>query len=103
MKILITIVKNNFELFFWGGGLIFLFLISPSMLHFSFCPLSNLGFSFCPGCGLGESIHHALYFNLKSSFSAHPLGLLAALIIFYRIIILLNQSYKQLKGRVQNV
>jgi len=76
----------NLELSFWVSAMIFLFFLEPAAGHFTLCPISNLGFNFCPGCGLGHSIHYALRLNIGESFSHHPLGIIAVVIIFSRII-----------------
>jgi hypothetical protein len=82
-------VKENSELLFWCGGIIILFFAGGEAL-FSICPLNNLGFQFCPGCGLGASIHYLLRFNFPESFSSHPFGIAAFIIILFRVIKLLS-------------
>jgi len=86
---------HNLELIFWISGLIYLALIIPEQNHFTFCPLKNAGLQFCPGCGLGQSI--SLIFQLKifESFQVHPLGLLALIIILYRITQLLKTKLRR--------
>jgi len=85
----------NLEAIIWIAGLLFLaFYNSISDNHFSICPIKNLGFAFCPGCGLGESISHLFRLELWESFSSHPLGLFAFIILSQRIIFLLNKSYR---------
>lgn len=78
--------KINIELVFWISGIIFLAL-SPiqSENHFTICPLRNLGFENCPGCGLGSSIINIFHLKILQSFSLHPLGLPALIIIIFRI------------------
>lgn len=92
----IVFVKKNLELFFWISALIYLFAMVPADSHFTLCPLSNLGFSFCPGCGIGHAIHYVMWFNFSASFAAHPLGIPAMIIIFYRIIDLLLKRFKSI-------
>lgn len=83
------------EAIIWIAGLSYLAFINPiSENHFTICPLKNLGFSFCPGCGLGGSISHIFRLEFIESFAAHPLGLFAFLILVYRIVFLLRQSYR---------
>jgi hypothetical protein len=78
---------TNFEAIIWIVSLLLLFLInSPNDLHFTICPIKNTGLFFCPGCGLGASIHYLLHLNFSESFSAHPLGLFAVIILLHRII-----------------
>ncbi|MBK7381590.1 MAG: DUF2752 domain-containing protein [Ignavibacteriales bacterium] len=76
----------NIELIFWMAGLIYL-AFSPlnSESHFTICPLKNLGFDYCPGCGLGSSIINIFHLKILQSFSIHPLGLPALIIIIFRI------------------
>jgi len=87
----------NLELIFWIAALVILFVIEPSQVHFTLCPISNLGFDFCPGCGLGHSIHYALRLNFQDSFMSHPLGIFAILIIIYRIFKLIFKPLKAIK------
>lgn len=87
-------IWKNLELCFWVSAIIFLFFLEPSAGHFTLCPINNLGFSFCPGCGLGHSIHYALRLNFSESFSHHPLGIIAIIIIFSRIIKLITNLFK---------
>lgn len=83
----------NLEAVIWISGFLFLAINNPTANHFSVCPIKNLGFSFCPGCGLGQSISYLFRFDIVESFHAHPLGILALLILSYRIIFLLRKSY----------
>ena len=93
-KIIAFLKFQNLEALIWIAGLTFLAIHNPAdHSHFSVCPIKNLGFSFCPGCGLGESISHLFRFEFKESFSAHPMGLFAFIILFHRIFFLLKQSY----------
>jgi hypothetical protein len=91
------ILKTHFEAIVWIAALLFLFFLVPGASHFSLCPLANLGLDFCPGCGIGRSIHHAMWLDFAGSFASHPLGIMALLIIIYRIIQLLIKSHKTLK------
>lgn len=82
--------KPSLELLFWIAGLVYLALINPAAEHFSFCLLKNLGFEYCPGCGLGASISHFLHGDVTLSFSKHPLGIFASILIVHRIITLIR-------------
>lgn len=83
--------RIGLEAFIWISSIFYLAIInSPSTSHFTICPLANLGIEFCPGCGLGNSISYLLQGNLSASFSTHPLGIFALLIILFRIITLLK-------------
>lgn len=53
--------------------------------HFSLCPLSQLGFDLCPGCGLGRSMNLLANGDFQASWSMHPLGMVAFVVIFHRI------------------
>ena len=79
------IFKKNIELLCWISALVALLFLNPETAHFSLCPFQNLGINFCPGCGIGHSIHYALTFDLKASFSEHPLGIPAVIILFKRV------------------
>lgn len=87
-------IKIYFEPMVWAASLIALFFMVPSSSHFTLCPLANLGFDFCPGCGLGHSIHYAMWFDFAQSFSSHPLGIVAILIILHRIYKLILKPLK---------
>ena len=80
------------EAFIWLAALTWLALADPSGHHYSICPLHNLGFSFCPGCGLGRSIGYFFRLDPVSSFQAHPLGILAVILLIYRIIRVFNRK-----------
>jgi len=86
-----------FEAFIWIAGFIVLGLDYPaSDNHFTICPLALSGFEWCPGCGLGRSISYLLHGDVQLSFTAHPLGIPAVIILTFRIIQLLKkhiQSY----------
>ncbi len=90
---LLRALRSNvpLELLFWSFGLLYLAIINPnSSTHFSFCILKNLGFAHCPGCGLGSSISYIFHGDLAQSFSSHPLGLFALIVIAHRIITLIK-------------
>ena len=77
----------------WAVGLILLSFLDPHASHFSLCPLKNLGFDFCPGCGLGKSIAYLLDGEIRKSFSTHPLGIFAFVILSLRIFQLTKNHY----------
>ena len=84
----ITAYLNWFplELFFWVGSLIAILMLEPNTAnHMSLCPLSQLGFDWCPGCGLGRSMNLLAHGEFSDSWSMHPLGMLAYVVIFHRI------------------
>ena len=82
-------LNTYFEIIFWATAIFVLFASNPSdHSHYSLCIFKNLGFTYCPGCGLGHSISWLLHGNVAASFNAHPLGIFALPIIFYRIITL---------------
>lgn len=93
-KIIALLRYVNLEAVVWIIGLLFLACNSPDNHHFSICPIKNLGFTFCPGCGLGESISYVFRFEIAESFSSHPLGIFAFIILSHRIIFLLKKSYR---------
>lgn len=86
-----TIRKIPWELVFWIGAIIGIFLIDPyGPHHFSLCPLDNLGVTWCPGCGLGRSMSLLSKGDFKASWSMHPLAMFAFATISYRIIQLIR-------------
>lgn len=93
MKTIIKILSKNFEALLWLSGLIYLFNINPyADGHLTLCGFKLLGFDNCPGCGLGKSI--SLFFNgdVQGSVDMHPLGIVALVLILYRIISLLLKN-----------
>jgi hypothetical protein len=81
-------VLNRFplELVFWIGSLIAILILEPNAeSHFSLCPLSQLGFDWCPGCGLGRSMNLLAHGDFQASWSMHPLGMVAFVVIAHRI------------------
>ncbi len=81
-----ALFHKYFELSFWITSLVLLAFMDPKTdIHYSFCLFKFMGLKFCPGCGLGHSISFLFHGQLKNSFSAHPLGVFAVLIILFRI------------------
>ncbi len=97
-KIYILLKCVNLEALIWTAGLLFLaFMQFGSGNHFTVCPIKNLGFDFCPGCGLGYSIHYLFHLDIKSSFAAHPLGIIALPLLLHRIYVLTKMSMTKYK------
>jgi hypothetical protein len=65
----------------------------PAVHHYTICPFSNLGITFCPGCGLGRSVTFLFHGMFTESFSSHPLGLAA-------VILLVHRSYKVFRNNI---
>jgi len=65
----------------------------------SLCMFHQLGIESCPGCGLGHSISAVLHGNLVLSFENHPLGIVAVLLLIFRIIVVFKAyfDYNKLK------
>jgi hypothetical protein len=79
----------------WSLALVVLWWYTPgSEDHFTVCPLYHLGFAYCPGCGLGRSISFLLHGDIAGSFSAHPLGIFAVIVLSYRIFELTKKHLK---------
>lgn len=75
-----------FEAIVWLTGLLILALYNPHHgEHMSMCVFNNVGFMYCPGCGLGRSISYFLHGDINMSFSAHPAGIAAVVILTFRI------------------
>lgn len=86
--------RKYFELIFWISSITFLALMQPgSDSHFSLCIFKTLGVSFCPGCGLGHSISYLFHGDIQASFSSHPLGLFAVIIILLRVYKLIHLHF----------
>ena len=84
------------EAVIWSVGLLALAFYYPQPeTHITLCPLSNLGFDFCPGCGLGRSIAFLFHGEFLLSLQTHPLGFLAVIILFYRIVSLSLTHYQR--------
>lgn len=66
----------------WTTGLVALAFMNPyEDRALSLCLLHQFGFKYCPGCGLGHSISLLLHGDWKSSLSAHPLGIVAVIVL----------------------
>jgi hypothetical protein len=86
-----NLFNKYFELSFWIIALTSLALMQPDEdVHYSFCIFKLAGFTFCPGCGLGHSISYLFHGYIKTSFTTHPLGIFAVLLILLRIYTLLH-------------
>jgi len=82
------------EAIVWICGLVYLACIDPHTTHhLTICPLKLLGFDHCPGCGLGLSISYLLHGDLVDSWNAHPLGLFALPVLFWRIFSLIRHFF----------
>jgi hypothetical protein len=98
-----VIRKINLEAIVWLGGLLALALMNPDgTQHYSLCIFKNLGFKYCPGCGLGHSISYFLHGELNRSLQAHPLGIVATIILVSRSISLLRMSFGRSTGATVN-
>ena len=83
----------SFELSFWIVSLMYLVMINPAESHFSLCLFNRLGFTWCPGCGIGHSISYLLHGEFLKSLETHWLGTFALLVIVYRILQLIFNTY----------
>jgi len=84
-------VKARFEAVVWITGLMLMAFMSPVNTHASLCPLKATGLGFCPGCGLGHSIAWLFRGDFAASFHTHPLGIVAVIILVWRIIEILRK------------
>lgn len=74
------------ELVFWIASIVAILTIEPhAQTHLSLCPLNRLGIDWCPGCGLGRSMNLLALGDFQASWSMHPLGMVAYVVIFHRI------------------
>ncbi|HMB40659.1 MAG TPA: DUF2752 domain-containing protein [Balneolaceae bacterium] len=103
MKLNMTTVKRSFFLHFeWialASGLMLAAAIVPGADDPTFCLFNRAGVDFCPGCGLGRSISLAFSGQLTASFQMHPAGILAIIILLYRIVSILIRNHNLNKDR----
>ena len=93
IKYSLKFLRKNLEAFIWLGGITYLALINPySGDHLSLCAFDLAGIDFCPGCGLGMSISLLFHGDIAASFSMHPLGIAALIILVYRVASLLFRN-----------
>ena len=86
------------EALVWSAGLLILVLYNPHHgEHMSMCIFNNVGFNYCPGCGLGRSVSYFLHGDVTMSFSAHPAGIPAVIILLFRIYKSTKDYIKRLK------
>ncbi|MBR8536280.1 DUF2752 domain-containing protein [Carboxylicivirga sediminis] len=87
--------NSHLEAYFWLIALVSLAFSSPDKAtHYTLCIFKNLGFDFCPGCGLGHGIAYLFHGQLLESWQAHPLALLAVVILLVRSINILRKDIK---------
>jgi len=93
IKAVLRIIE--WEALYWIAGMVYLVTVNPYQVQkFTLCPFHNLGIGFCPGCGLGRSISFLFHGDFIHSISAHPLGIIAFILIITRIVKLIDRSYK---------
>lgn len=90
-------IRYNLEAIIWIAALISLAFMSPDNSGTSLCMFHRIGIDSCPGCGLGHSISSALHGDFKQSFQMHPLGILAIVILLFRILSVFRDQYKYQK------
>jgi hypothetical protein len=78
-------MRRYSELGVWILALVLLATMNPAIESQSVCFFKFIGIPFCPGCGLGHSISFLFHGELRSSLSAHPLGIFALIVILFRI------------------
>lgn len=94
LKKYLNLLWQKREAFVWILAIVILALQEPGAHHYSICPLDRLGFDFCPGCGLGRSVTYLFHLDIEASFSTHPLGIPAVILLLTRSVrVLLNRSY----------
>ena len=89
--------RTIIELIVWVTGLLVLALSNPYSQGLDLCPFKFMGWS-CPGCGLGHSISWLFHGDIRQSLEAHPLGILAVVVLFYRIVTLIKSLYLPYKS-----
>lgn len=93
----IFFLRSNLEAFIWIAALFMLAFSDPATPHFSICPLKNIGWDFCPGCGLGHSISWLFRLDVARSFECHPLGMVAVVVLGYRIYRVFDNTNSKMK------
>ena len=89
------VLKFPLEALIWIAALVALALYVPNAEnHFTICPFHYLGFEHCLGCGLGRSISYFFHGDLLKSFETHPLGIVAVIILSFRIVELTSKHLK---------
>ncbi len=85
--------RFHIEALLWIVALVALGFDNPYLdePHYSLCVFKMLGFNHCPGCGLGHSVSCILKGDFANSFTFHPLGIFAILILLHRIYVLLKK------------
>jgi hypothetical protein len=87
------------EAIIWLTGLIALAAHAPGTdAHIILCPLKLMGWDYCMGCGLGRAIAYALRGDFAQSFHTHPLGIMAVIVLLYRIVTLTVHTYRHGKN-----
>ncbi|WP_439183702.1 DUF2752 domain-containing protein [Carboxylicivirga taeanensis] len=85
--------NSHLEAYFWLIALVLLALSSPEQAtHYTLCIFKNLGFDFCPGCGLGHGIAFLFHGQFADSWQAHPLALMAVVVLLFRIFKILKDG-----------
>jgi hypothetical protein len=83
--------RSHLEAWIWITALLLLAATNPDHQgHFSLCAFKNMGFDYCPGCGLGHSISMLFRGRVTDSFTTHPLGIFAIIMLIYRCYALLK-------------
>jgi hypothetical protein len=93
VRLCFRILWHNLEAFIWLAALISLAFHDPASAHYSLCPLRNLGIGFCPGCGLGHAISYFFHGEVMMSLETHPLGIIAVILLSYRIISIVRKNF----------
>ena len=92
------------EAYIWTAGLIALACTNPNVEgHFDLCLFKRLGLPFCPGCGLGHSITLLFHGAVIQSFSTHPLGPFAVVVLVERVISLTREAYFSQNRLINNI
>lgn len=95
IKNITRFVTKNLEALIWIGALLYLALINPYETgHLNLCAFNLVGIESCPGCGIGRSISSVFHADILHSFQMHPLGLVALVMITFRIISIFYKNYK---------
>lgn len=82
----------HFEWMILASFLMIPLFINPAASTFTFCVLSQAGIDICPGCGLGRSVAYLYRGDFAASFSMHPLGILAVLVIALRVVQIFSRN-----------
>lgn len=95
-------MRQNMEAFIWISALLMLAFMNPENTQATLCLWHHVGFDSCPGCGLGHSVSAAFHGRLGDSFSYHPFGIFAILVLLARCVTVFQQNKYLFTSKTKN-